>query len=75
MFALLAESIEWANKTRDLSPVVQASRARDITESYLQPLRWNNIDTPDKHGYLGERYLDAFEDLARNVARWIDRHL
>ncbi|MFQ5505411.1 MAG: hypothetical protein ACE5F1_11525 [Planctomycetota bacterium] len=75
MFAFLAESIEWAGESRDQSPIVQASRARDITEEHSQPLRWNGIRIPDPHMYPGERYLEAFEALLSEVARWMEDHL
>ncbi len=67
--------IEWATGSREVSPVVQASRARDLGEEYRQPLRWNDIRVPDAHMYPGEYYLEAFRELVAEVTGWTRDHV
>jgi len=75
MFALLARSLDWTTETRDAPPIVRASRARDVADDYIAPLRWNGIRTPDPDAHPGELYLDGFHELMASVTAWVDAEI
>lgn len=75
LYAFLTRSINWATETREVPPVVQASRARDISDEFERVLSWNRIETPEPDLHPGELYLDAFREMVATVCQWLEEHV
>ena len=72
LFAMLAHTMFWAKSSAEASPVVQASRARDLFERYRRPLRWIEMALPDPGDHPGPAFLDAYRQTIDLVCGFIE---
>jgi hypothetical protein len=75
VFACLADTAEWAQKTDEVSDYLLSSQARDVYERYRHVFESSELDVPRPDDYRGAAYLDAFATTVERLASWIDRHL
>jgi len=75
VLALVADLAEWAGGDAALpktSAYVLSSRARDLVERHRSAFARNQIMIPSPEDYPGEKYLQAFEETLRRLARWLE---
>jgi len=77
VYPLLAACVSWGRVARasQTPPVVLASRARDITESFERASNWNGWPAIDGLTAPGERFLEVFEAFVQHVTRWVDENV
>ena len=74
-YAFVADLV-WKAQEGDLvapSAYLLSSRLRDLAEKHQDALRLNQISVPEPSNFVGEEYIPAFEEIAANLSRWLDR--
>lgn len=74
VYPLLAACAWWGRGAHadGAHPVVMASLARDITESFAHLEDWNDWPTVDARAAPGERFLDVFYAFVERLTTWVD---
>lgn len=75
VFDFVADLAEWTGGEGALpraTAYVLSSRARDLVERHGIAFARNQIKIPSPGDYPGEKYLQAFEETLRRLARWLE---
>lgn len=75
VFAFLSHADRLAQEASSESDYLISSRARDIYERYASAFERNRIEAPRAESYRGPAYLEGFQETARIVTDWTERHL